>query len=214
MWFCKVSISSRQGKPSSGFTSHLSHSTIYQTQAYFLYITGVQRCRQSQRSKADGSKVCVKICIMLWQWRQIEFSSKMSHTGWRHISEMLTFWTEFKFWFSFLINIFKRPKLQEQCAWCQSDNFPHLTTSLETDGTTETCSCFYEERMTGKQRAAQTVKAGLLIAMLPEKQERMFIMIRLDAMGLSSHISPLGGNNTNMEVHCIYIFKSRYLKTT
>lgn len=46
-----------------------------------------------------------------------------------------------------------------------------MTASLKTDGTTEKCSCFYEERVTGKQRAALTIKVELFIAKHPRNQE-------------------------------------------
>lgn len=37
------------------------------------------------------------------------------------------------------------------------------------------------------------MKAGLLVAMLPEKQARMFIVITLDAIGFEpSHLTPRG----------------------
>lgn len=45
-----------------------------------------------------------------------------------------------------------------------------MTASLKTDGATEKCSSFHEERMTGKQRAALTIKVELFIAKHPRKE--------------------------------------------
>lgn len=59
---------------------------------------------------------------------------------------------------------------------------------MKTDGATEMCSCFYEERMMGKQRAALTIKAELFVALHPKTRRTLFIINTLDARGLSSHI--------------------------
>lgn len=63
-----------------------------------------------------------------------------------------------------------------------------MTANLKTDGATEMCFCFYEDRMMGKQRAALTIKAELFIAMYPQTRRALFLIITLDARGLSRHI--------------------------